>query len=61
MPLGSEREDGRSCWNLLVHVSLAGNSTHLIIPFFCFMYCRLNTSTIQAGSAGEVDPEADKE
>lgn len=60
MPLGSEWEDGRSCWNLLFVVSLAGDSTYLIIPLFCFMYCRLNMSTIQTGSAGEVDPEADK-
>jgi len=60
MPLGSERED-RSCWNLLFVVNLAGDSTHLIIPLFCFMYCRLNTSIIQAGSAGEVDSVADKE
>lgn len=61
MLLGCERKDGRSCWNLLGFVSLAGDSTHFIIPLFWFMYCRLNMSPIQAGSAGEVDPEADKE
>lgn len=56
-PLGSEREDWRSCWNLLFVLSLAKDSTHL----FCFMYCRLNVGTIQEGSAGEVDLEADEE
>lgn len=57
MPLGSEREDWRSCWNLLFVLSLAKDSTHL----FCFMYCRLNTGTIEDGSAGKVDLEADEE
>lgn len=49
--------DWRSCWNLLFVLNLAKDSTHL----FCFMYCRLNTGTIQEGSAGKVDLEADEE
>lgn len=60
MPLGSERESRRSCWNLPFVINLAGNSTHFIIPLFCFLYCRLNMNTIQAGCAGHIDPEADK-
>jgi len=58
MPLGRDREDWR-CWNLFV-LDLAGDSNHHIIPLFCFMYCRLNMSIVHAGSAIEVDPEADK-
>lgn len=55
-PLGSEREDWRSCWYLLFVLSLAKDST-----LFCFMYCRLNMGTIQDRSAGKVDLEADEE
>lgn len=45
------------CWNLQFVLNLAKDSTHL----FCFMHCRLNTGTIQVGSAGKVDLEADEE